>query len=70
MLDWLFENPQQLKKPQRPRRNKPCPCGSGLKYKKCHYLLIRQRAINIELARKDQEKFEQEKKEKGIVVLD
>ena len=19
-----------------PERNKPCPCGSGLKYKKCH----------------------------------
>ena len=19
-----------------PRRNQPCPCGSGLKYKRCH----------------------------------
>jgi hypothetical protein len=23
----------------KPQRNKPCPCGSGLKYKKCCYLL-------------------------------
>lgn len=23
-------------KAQRPRRNDPCPCGSGVKYKKCH----------------------------------
>lgn len=21
---------------QKPKRNKPCPCGSGLKYKWCH----------------------------------
>jgi len=21
---------------QKPRRNEPCPCGSGLKFKKCH----------------------------------
>jgi hypothetical protein len=28
--------PRQVPPPGRNPRNKPCPCGSGLKYKKCH----------------------------------
>jgi uncharacterized protein YecA (UPF0149 family) len=29
---------RQLKHIPRPGRNQPCRCGSGLKYKKCHWL--------------------------------
>ena len=28
--------PQKVKQFGKVGRNKPCPCGSGLKYKKCH----------------------------------
>jgi hypothetical protein len=27
---------EQLKRGYKPPRNKPCPCGSGRKFKKCH----------------------------------
>lgn len=30
---------QLARKPQKVGRNEPCPCGSGLKFKKCHLLL-------------------------------
>src|ERR1700752_100327 len=39
---WRFVTGDELKNPTvkyetpRPRRNDPCPCGSGKKYKKCH----------------------------------
>jgi uncharacterized protein len=35
---WLDHGPRPLtrKAEPTPRRNDPCPCGSGLKYKKCH----------------------------------
>ncbi len=29
-------NPASMKKEKKPGPNEPCPCGSGLKYKKCH----------------------------------
>ncbi len=29
-------NPASMKKDKKPGPNEPCPCGSGLKYKKCH----------------------------------
>ncbi|MDE7158300.1 MAG: SEC-C domain-containing protein, partial [Clostridiales bacterium] len=29
-------NPASMKKDKKPGPNDPCPCGSGLKYKKCH----------------------------------
>ena len=29
-------NPSSMKKDKKPGPNEPCPCGSGLKYKKCH----------------------------------
>lgn len=29
---------QMLRNPPRVRRNEPCPCGSGKKFKKCHML--------------------------------
>ena len=29
-------NPATMKKAKKPGPNDPCPCGSGLKYKKCH----------------------------------
>ena len=29
-------NPATMKKEKKPGPNDPCPCGSGLKYKKCH----------------------------------
>lgn len=33
----LFEQPStQARRPERPGRNEPCWCGSGVKYKKCH----------------------------------
>ena len=42
LLDQGFELPEedtsmliQLKKPKKVGRNEPCPCGSGIKYKKC-----------------------------------
>ncbi|PIP57548.1 hypothetical protein COX03_02490 [Candidatus Woesebacteria bacterium CG22_combo_CG10-13_8_21_14_all_39_10] len=28
---------QTFPKKKKPGRNDPCPCGSGKKYKKCHY---------------------------------
>lgn len=28
--------PLRVVDPPAPGRNEPCPCGSGLKYKKCH----------------------------------
>ncbi len=38
--EWKERQPKQMKvdrpvSPQKPGRNDPCPCGSGLKYKKC-----------------------------------
>jgi uncharacterized protein YecA (UPF0149 family) len=30
---------QLARTPQRVGRNEPCPCGSGLKFKKCHLIL-------------------------------
>jgi len=32
----LFKNNDQIPPPVLPRKNDPCWCGSGLKYKKCH----------------------------------
>ena len=29
-----------------PGRNEPCPCGSGLKYKKCHGDVVKQEKCN------------------------
>jgi preprotein translocase subunit SecA len=35
-------NPRQVKRRHRKiGRNEPCPCGSGLKYKRCHGRLSR-----------------------------
>ena len=28
---------QMKRKPPRVGRNEPCPCGSGIKFKKCHF---------------------------------
>jgi len=40
-----------------PGRNKPCPCGSGKKYKYCHLekLTAGVRAKIVEVSRKNQE---------------
>lgn len=32
------------REPPNPRRNGPCPCGSGKKFKKCHLLIDREEA--------------------------
>ena len=29
------------------RRNQLCPCGSGIKFKRCHYATRRRRAVNV-----------------------
>ena len=36
-MEWwaCFEQPKQLQKDRKIERNKPCPCGSGKKYKRC-----------------------------------
>lgn len=36
----------QLKRENKPGRNEPCPCQSGLKYKDCHGDLIKQETCN------------------------
>ena len=30
---------QMLRRPPRVGRNEPCPCGSGKKFKRCHFLM-------------------------------
>lgn len=35
-----------MKSNQKPGRNEPCPCGSGLKYKKCHGDPLKQALCN------------------------
>lgn len=42
-----------LVKEKIPRRNKPCPCGSGEKYKNCCLLKNKQSYIDISLYAKD-----------------
>ena len=34
-VEKLLNPPVRAKAERRPGRNEPCPCGSGLKYKKC-----------------------------------
>jgi SWIM/SEC-C metal-binding protein len=34
-VELLLNRPTPLRKPVKVGRNDPCPCGSGLKYKKC-----------------------------------
>jgi SWIM/SEC-C metal-binding protein len=34
-IEKLLNPPVRAKAERRPGRNEPCPCGSGLKYKKC-----------------------------------
>jgi len=36
----------RIKGNQKPGRNEPCPCGSGLKYKKCHGDSLKQALCN------------------------
>lgn len=48
-------------------RNDPCPCGSGKKYKKCHYLIDSSRPTHDELI-KMQNKFSEDS-QKRVSVL-
>jgi hypothetical protein len=32
-----FVSPERLTPPRKPGRNEPCPCGSGKKFKRCHW---------------------------------
>jgi uncharacterized protein YecA (UPF0149 family) len=41
-------------------RNKPCKCGSGKKYKKCHYI--------IEFLEKEKQQKEQAKRMMKLVI--
>ena len=40
----MYYKPKQLVKDPEPERNAKCPCGSGLKYKKCCLIKINQLA--------------------------
>jgi uncharacterized protein len=35
VMDWVRLREREESKAHRPGRNDPCPCGSGIKYKKC-----------------------------------
>lgn len=64
----IREVPYIIKK-ERPRRNKPCPCNSGLKFKKCCLFKEIQKRIDKKLIQQDKIKEEIERKKKGIVSL-
>lgn len=56
-------------KGDKPRRNKPCPCGSGIKYKSCCLFKEKQKAITKELKRQDKIREDAERAKKGIISL-
>jgi len=62
----------RLSKAPKIARNSPCPCGSGIKYKKCCFLRQReqenkQREIKRMLENDQKQKSEREEEKKEIV---
>ena len=49
----------QLKAGQKYRRNQPCPCGSGKKFKQCHLLQITEDRKRQEAIRREVDEFTQ-----------
>jgi uncharacterized protein len=35
VMNWIRNRETQVRKPLQPKRNDPCPCGSGKKFKNC-----------------------------------
>ena len=59
-------NRSQLEKRPKIGRNSPCPCGSGIKYKKCHLLKQQQELQKqIEMRRQVNEFTEKVSESKG-----
>lgn len=59
-----------IKGGQKPKRNAPCPCGSQLKFSKCHgddsKRVIANRVANLKMV----ELIKAEKKKQGIIPYD
>lgn len=53
--------------PGRPTRNVPCHCGSGLKYKKCHFLKDFQ--ANEEKIRLEREETAKKEADKALAAM-
>lgn len=51
----------------KPRRNGPCPCGSGLKYKLCHGDIIKQATARNMANKTMAALIIEEKKKKGLI---
>lgn len=57
-----------IKSGQSPKRNEPCPCGSGLKYKQCHGDVIKQEICNRVANEKMIQLIYEEKKKKELLI--
>lgn len=58
----------QLKGNKEPKRNEPCPCKSGLKFKWCHGDALKQEVCNRVANEKMVQLIREEQRRKGIPI--